>query len=143
MNHKYLTCIYDCVDYNTRTIINLEKIEPNMRIATKEREQEIGNNLGDWLSKVAKIRNRPNILIASDFINKFPGHHNKIDITDVEKITLAINKIPEEETKIDVILHSHGGMIADARRIMDLLHARFEEVAIFSILCSNNHGPFI
>lgn len=129
MNHEYLICIYDCVNYN-RSNINLEKIESNMRIATKEREQEIGNELGNWLSKVADIRNRPNILIASDFINKFPGHHNKIDITDVEKITLAINKIPEVETKIDVILHSHGGMIADARRIMDLLHARFEEVAV-------------
>lgn len=101
-----------------------------MTNATIEREQEIGGQLNYFLSEIARIRCRPNILMASDFLTKFPGQHNKIDIADVEEITRAINRIPQAETKIDIILHSHGGMIENARRIMDLLHERFQEVAV-------------
>jgi hypothetical protein len=83
----------------------------------------------DCYRKIEKIRKRPLLVYAANFLDSLPdGVPNSIEISDVDGFTDLINSIPIKEKSIDVILLSPGGRPDAAERIVSLLRRRFKSV---------------
>ena len=74
-------------------------------------------------------RQRPLLVYATKFVGGAPpGTPNYIDLTDVDGFTDLVNSVPSEARKVDILLHSPGGLPDATERLVIILRNRFDEV---------------
>ena len=81
------------------------------------------------LGKIQEIQNhtgRPLILYAANFIKGAQIPNNSIDDTDITAFSDLVQGI--DPPALDVILHSPGGLVESAERIVNLLHGKFSDI---------------
>jgi len=81
------------------------------------------------LAKIHEIQNhtgRPLILYAANFIKGAQVPNNSIDDTDITAFSDLVQEI--NPPALDVILHSPGGLVESAERIVNLLRAKFTDI---------------
>jgi hypothetical protein len=80
-------------------------------------------------SNIEKLRKRPLIVYAANFLAKLPPDAPvSIDLQDIDGFTDLISSIDKKEKSVDVLIHSPGGTPDATERIVKLLRSRFEEV---------------
>jgi len=85
----------------------------------------------ELLKAIEKLTGRPVVVYAANL--NIPNIPNSIDISDVTPISDLTRTIPGR--KVDILLHSPGGLAEAAERIVAILRGRFDEVR-FAVLHS-------
>lgn len=85
----------------------------------------------ELLKAIEQLTGRPVVVYAANL--NVPNIPNSIDISDVTPISDLTRTVPGR--KIDIMLHSPGGLAEAAERIVALLRGRFDEVR-FAVLHS-------
>lgn len=78
-------------------------------------------------AKLSNLRNHPVILYLTD-IREVDSSLVNINNNDIKEFINLIKDIPDDIQEIDLILHSNGGYMSSAHRIIELLRSRFKKV---------------
>lgn len=76
--------------------------------------------------QIQKLTGRPLIVYFANFIKGGNVPNNSIDDTDVTAFSDLIEDVPDNS--IDVLLHTPGGLVEAAERIVALLRAKFSSI---------------
>lgn len=87
-------------------------------------------------AKIVEIQNltgRPLVVYFANFIKDRNIPSNSIDDTDITAFSDLIEAVPGNV--LDVLLHTPGGLVEAAERIVGLLRSRFHHVRFVMTVC--------
>ena len=76
--------------------------------------------------EIQKLTGRPLVIYFSNFIKGGNVQNNSIDDTDITAFSDLVEDVPGQD--LDVLLHTPGGIVESAERIVALLRAKFTSV---------------
>jgi len=137
-------------DYNTvrkpygdnnmenETIFTVDRWYSYEELNGKQSINEIMSLIEKNQLKLSKLRNRPVVAYLTAVSTGALASEINISHDDVKKFMSIIADIPDVETEIDIILHSNGGYMKSAQRIVELLRDRFKVVNFLIPFAANS-----